>query len=139
MYLTCRQGEKGKEIKYTSLEMSEYLQPLNNELSIEQKHEMLSIRNRMIDIPYNFSGKNKENKCECNETEDMLHIYNCEMLNTNEPNLPYETIFKGNIKQQIEVYKIFKQNLNQRQFLMNENESPCDPDEIHCISVMDNK
>jgi hypothetical protein len=56
-YLNGKQGEKGKEMKYSSLEMSEYLQPINNELSTEQKREMFSIRNRMLDIPYNFPGK----------------------------------------------------------------------------------
>ena len=119
--------------------MSEYLQPINNELSIEQKREMFSIRNRMLDIPYNFPGKNKHNECECGETEDMSHIYNCEMLNKNETNLSYETIYTGNMKQQIEVYKIFKQNLDQREFIKSEIEFPCDPVEIRCISVMDNK
>ena len=139
VYLNGKQGEKGKEIKYTSLEMSEYLQPINNELSIEQKREMFSIRNRMLDIPYNFPGKNKHSECECGETEDMSHIYNCEMLNKNETNLSYETIYTGNMKQQIEVYKIFKQNSDQREFIQSEIDSPCDPDEIRCISVMDNK
>ena len=61
VYLNGKQGEKGKEIKYTSLEMSEYLQPINNELSIEQKREMFSVKNRMIDIPYNFPRKNMHN------------------------------------------------------------------------------
>ena len=56
-YLVGKQGEKGKEIKYMSLEMSEYLQPINQNLTIEEKCEMFSIRNRMIKIPYNFPGK----------------------------------------------------------------------------------
>ena len=79
------------------------------------------------------------NICVCGETEDMSHIYNCEMLNTNEPNLSYETIYTGNMKQQIEVFKVFKQNLDQRELIKNQTESPCDPDKIRCISVMDNK
>ena len=139
IYLNGKQGEKGKEMKYNSLEMSEYLQPTNDELSIEQKREMFSVKNRMIDIPYNFPRKNMHNKCVCGETEDMSHIYNCELLNKNEPNLSYETIFTGNLKQQIEVYKIFKHNLDQRELIKSEIESPCDPDEIRCKSVMDNK
>ena len=126
-------------MKYDSLEMSEYLQPINDELSIEQKREMFSVKNRMIDIPYNFPRKNMHNICVCGETEDMSHIYNCEMLNIDEPNLSYETIYTGNMKQQIEVYKIFKQNLDKREFIKSEIETPCDPDEIRCKSVMDNK
>ena len=43
------------------------------------------------------------------------------------------------MKQQIEVYKLFKQNLEQREILRSKSNFPCDPDEIHRISVMDNK
>ena len=95
--------------------MSEYLQPSNLALKIEQKREMFSIRNRMIDIPQN----------------------NCEMLKKSETNLPYEKIFNGNMKQQIEVYNIFKENLDQRETIRSKINFPCDPDEIRCISVMD--
>jgi hypothetical protein len=49
--------KKERKQKKTSLEMSDYLPPINRELSIEQKREMFSIRNRMLDIPYNFPGK----------------------------------------------------------------------------------
>ena len=72
VFIKIAKGEKGKEIKYISLEMSEYLQPINQKLSIEEKCEMFSIRNRMINIPYNFPGKNKENKCLCEKNEDMV-------------------------------------------------------------------
>ena len=37
--------------------MAEYLQPLNNKLSIEQKRETYAARNRMVNIPYNFPKK----------------------------------------------------------------------------------
>ena len=84
VYLLGKQREKGKEISYSTLEMSEYLQPSNLALTIEQKREMFSIRNRMIDIPQNFPGKNMHNKCVCGETEEMIHIYNCEMLKKSE-------------------------------------------------------
>ena len=53
-YLIEKQGKKGKEIKYACLEMEEYLQPINNNLSIDQKRDLFAVKNRMIDIPYNF-------------------------------------------------------------------------------------
>ena len=37
VYLLGKQGQKGKEISYSILEMSEYLQPSNLALTIEQK------------------------------------------------------------------------------------------------------
>ena len=57
----------------------------------------------------------------------MKHIYECEILNENEkPNIPYEKIFNGNIKQQIEVYRKFKQNMEKRKNNIMEIEPTCD-------------
>ena len=139
VYLISKQGKKGKEISYSSLEMSEYLQPINEELTIEQKREMFAVRNSMIDIPNNFSRRDEQNRCICGETEEMIHIFNCEMLKQGETELTYQKIFTGNMSQQIQVYKIFKQNLEKREILRRKTNSTCDPDEIHCFSVMDNK
>ena len=42
-----------------------------------------------------------ENKCICGKQEDIMHIYQCEVLNTGEqPELEYEKIFEGNIFEQ---------------------------------------
>ena len=139
VYLIRKQGIKGKEICYSSLEMSEYLQPINQELTIEPKREFFAVRNCMIDIPNNFSRRDEKYSCICGETEEMIHIYNCEMLKKGETELSYQKIFTGNLTQQIQVYKTFKQNLEKREILKRNNNFPCDPDEIHCFSVMDNK
>ena len=77
-YLLAKQGSKGKEIKFTTLEMSEYLLPYSI-LNIEDKRKMFALRNRMTQIPYNY-GK-KEEKCVCGTVETMQHIYSCESLN----------------------------------------------------------
>jgi hypothetical protein len=37
------------------------------------------------------------------------------MLKRSETNLPYEKIFNGNMKKQIKVYNILKENLDQRE------------------------
>ena len=91
----------------------------------------------MINIPSNFSS-NWEAKCECGEIESMKHIYECKILNMNkEITIPYENIYNGNIKQQIEVYKRFKENLINREKLKNEIISnPCDS-LVRCITVRD--
>ena len=52
-YLQSKRGSKGKEIKYTILEMSDYLLPFNSKLNIEEKQHLFSIRNRMTKIPMN--------------------------------------------------------------------------------------
>ena len=124
-YLMEKRGKKGREIEYSCLEMSEYLLPFNNNLTIEEKCEIFAIRNRMVNIPFNYSS-NCEYKCECGEREDMNHIYQCELYNEKDsPIMPYEQIFNGNMKQQIYVYKKFKQNLERREQLKTTS-NPCD-------------
>ena len=124
-YLVEKQGIKGSETKYTYLEMAEYLLPFNNQLTIENKCEMFEIKNRMTNIPSNFSSKS-ENKCRCGTREVMSHIYECDLYNMEEqPTIPYEKIFNGNLNQQITVYKKFKQNMIKREE-MNETSDPCD-------------
>ena len=73
-YFLENQGKKGRENKYSYLEMAEYLLPFNNKLTIEQKREMFAVKYSMVDIPANFTSKN-ETKCVCGETEEMIHMY----------------------------------------------------------------
>ena len=49
-YLTNKQGTKGKDIIYSTIEMSEYLLPINRKLTLEQKRRQFAIRNTMIYI-----------------------------------------------------------------------------------------
>ena len=55
--------KKRYKIDYSYLEMESYLLPFNNFLTIDEKCELFSVKNRMINIPYNFSSKS-EHKCE---------------------------------------------------------------------------
>ena len=54
-----KRGSKGKEISYKRLEMSEYLMPHNEKLSIEEKQRLFSVRNRLVEKGNNFR-KNEE-------------------------------------------------------------------------------
>ena len=57
-YLLNKRCSKGKEIEYESLEMGVYLKPFNQNLTIEEKRKVFSVRNRMIKIGNNV-GKVK--------------------------------------------------------------------------------
>ena len=59
-YLLNKRSSKGKEIQYARLEMADYLMPYNKKLSIEEKRQLFSIRNRMLEIGNNFG---KGEKC----------------------------------------------------------------------------
>ena len=85
---------------------------------------MFAVRNRIVNISYNCPNKGIKTSCISGENEDMIHIYNCGILNTNKQSeLPYEKIFNGNVKQQTQVY----QNLEKREKIISESKPPCDP------------
>ena len=110
-----KQGSKGQDIKYTALEMADYLQPFNSNLNIEEKRRLFALRNKMTQISCNY-GK-KEEKCVCESKEILPHIYSCIFLNKIEPKIPYEHIYNGNLKMKIEIF---------RRNLIKEDKIPCD-------------
>jgi hypothetical protein len=78
----------------------------------------------------------------CGITEDMKHIYICEILNEGDKQSEqYENIFNGNITQQIKVFRKFELNMKKREVIKNnkfdkmETKPPCDPlfDPLFCI------
>ena len=113
-YLTEKQGKKGKDIVYKDIQMSEYLSPSNKRLTIEQKRRLFEVRNQMVDIPSNFPTKYTYNKCDCGENENMEHLYQCETLGK-KPKLSYEKIYNGSIQEQISVFEIFIEKMNERE------------------------
>ena len=117
-YLESKRGSKGREIIYPNLEMAHYLLPNDNGLTVENKKMLFSIRNRMLQIPYNFPGQyiQNNNKCKtgCGKLETMNHLYICEKLNMEERKYPYESIFSDNLHKQGEVFKIMEKNIQIR-------------------------
>ena len=82
---------------------------------------MFSVRNRMVNIPANFSSQS-EKTCKCGIKEDLPHIYECLLLGDNKlPTIPYEKIYNGNLKEQQLVYKKVSENLKTRE----EQSLPC--------------
>ena len=69
----------------------------------------------------------------CGETENITHIYQCEILSKKkEEKISYVKIFNGNINEQIQVYQLVRQNLEERDIIQNKMNLPCDPDVIRC-------
>ena len=56
-YLQKKRVRKGQEIEKSKIKMAEYLMPNYENLSIIEKRSIFEIRNGMVSIPYNFSGK----------------------------------------------------------------------------------
>ena len=110
IYLNKKRGTKGKEIEYSEIKMAEYLLPNNTEMSIDNKRNLFSIRNRIIELSTNFPLKYKEHLCVCGAREEMKHIYTCKILNSEKEKIQYEQIFSNNLKEQTEVLKRFIEN-----------------------------
>ena len=127
-YLTGKQGSKGKDITYSSIQMAEYLLPTNEKLTIDEKRRLFAVKNKMTNIPNNFQKTKSENVCFCRKREDMKHIYECGIYNEEEVMLNYEEIYNGDINDQIEIFRKFEENYRKRELLKNiETELPCDP------------
>ena len=105
-YHTGKQGKKGKGIQYSDMKISEYLLHSNKELNISKKRKLFAIRNGMVDIPSNFpqtKTNNIQEKCLCGQTENMVHIYVCEILSEKENQEQLENIFVG--QQLLKIWK----------------------------------
>ena len=110
--------------------MSEYLQPYNRYLTVEQKQEMFAVRNRMVNIPCNFGSKTK---CECGKNEDMSHIYECKILCGNkEQRVKFSKIFNGSLQEQVEVFKKFSENMKTRENILKQRLPMDQSDPLSC-------
>ena len=86
----------------------------------------------MIDIPNNFG---KSEVCCCGEQENMLHIYSCKLLNKNKIIHSYEKVFGRKLYEQIEIYRRFEDNLNERNLLKKKTENTKLNDNLPCDQI----
>ena len=122
-YLLGKQGTKGSEIKYSNIEMADYLMPNEEDLTIENKRKIFEIRNHMVDIPANFSSSKIFMKCPCGMKENMKHVYQCRILNDEEEVIPFENIYTDNVRDQVIVYNRFKNSLEKRSEIENQKQA----------------
>ena len=80
------------------------------------------------------------------DRKKICHTYSCTQLNKEEMILPYDKIFNGNMSEQIEIFRRFKNNLERRNQMILESETqseqtgisdnpPCDQttDPLNCV------
>ena len=118
LYLLKLRKKKGSEIIYNELKMANYLLPNRSLLSMKEKQELFSYRNKTNNIPANFQSNDVKTLCGtgCGYIENMEHIYICENLNTEiEERKPYSEIYNGDLKTQTEIFKIMKTNIEKRE------------------------
>ena len=94
--------------------MSEYLLP-NEQLSIDDQRNIFAMRNKMSDIPSNFTSEEKNTfKCCCGTKEEMEHIYYCKYLNKEKTEVNYDEIFGENLNNLKWISRRFEHNLSER-------------------------
>ena len=102
--------------------MAKYLSPTEEKITIEDQRNIFAIRNRMILIQSNFKNNRKAETCACGISENMEHIYNCKILETEKTRIriPFEEIFENDVKKQLEISKQFFKKLEEREKLRSE-------------------
>ena len=102
-----KRGQKGRQINYERLEMSDYLLP-ECQISVEDKKELFLIRSEMNELPCNFGNPTL---CElgCSQVLNSEHINSCPKLNKKEA-LQYENILNGTMNQKVLVLKKIQEN-----------------------------
>ena len=105
-------------VEHSKLQMRNYFKPNGINQSKEEIQLIFKLRSRMTDIKMNFKGIYDQLKCNAweKEEESQEHIIKCEeLLKRNEEVVlvpVYGKIFNGNVKEQVQIARIFQQNMN---------------------------
>ena len=115
------ENSKGKLIKYDEFKMQEYLTNTEENMSIEEQKWIFKCRVEDMNIKANQRGKYEDISCpSCmkNVDETQSHILLCEYLlgkNENISYIPeYRELYDGELKEQIYVSRILKENYGRR-------------------------
>ena len=113
---------KGKNIKYSDFKLADYLDPDNEDLSMEEKKWMFRCRVEDIEIKGNHRWKYPNIfcfSCKKNIAETQKHLLTCEYLLGKNEKLTYipdyDKLYNGNLEEQIYLIRILKENFKLRQ------------------------
>ena len=109
---------KVKQLKHPRLITQSYLLPNDQKISKEEILLIFKIRSRVLNVKMNLPGMYDSFECEICEKNDetQKHIYECTEIWKNkeifDDKIPeYEDVMTGNVKEQLKVAKIMKENL----------------------------
>ena len=124
-YLLEKRGSKGGEIIYSKIEMSNYLLPSEFKLSNDDKKQIFSIKNKMINLHSHFPSKNLQKMCiaGCQTDESDIHLYKCDQINQTQPNIEFENIYNGELSTQVKIFENMKINIERRELLLKTSEN----------------
>ena len=115
------ENAKGKKIIYEEFSIAEYLNPSDENLSIEDKKWLFKCRVEDIEVKGNHRWKYQDITClSCQEgvIETQTHLLYCEKLlgqNENVTFIPdYKDLYSGDLKDQFYVSRLLKDNFEKR-------------------------
>ena len=119
------------DIEYSKLEIQSYLK-YDSKLSNEDKYLLFKFRTRMVSVKMNYKNSYTEYKCQlgCNETENLKHILECEILLhrskklANNAKIGYEDIF-SEIAKQADAILLLAHAWSLREKLIDSNQLNC--------------
>ena len=110
---------KVKHLKHPRLVTQSYLLPNDQKISKEEIQLIFNIRSRVLNVKMNLQGLHESYECEICEKDDetQKHIYECTEIWKSKENLTndkipdYEDVMTGNLKDQLKVARIMKDNI----------------------------
>ena len=124
-FLKSKIKSKGKEIKYTDLNLQYYLRSNVKNITNDEKKNIFKLRSRMIKIKTNMGGNTEDFNCDACEYEGVVseetqkHILLCPVLTKDnmrtEETPEYESIFTHNTVKMAEVSQRIYENLKTRE------------------------
>ena len=111
---------KVENLSHKELKMRKYLMPNETNATKEDKILIFKLRCRVTDTKMNKKGLYDDYECDIceNENESQKHILECkdlvDMNDENMKNFKYEKLFDGKVCEQLNIAKIFKQNMKNR-------------------------
>ena len=104
-----KQKQKGKEIKYSKLELQSYMIPREN-INLKSQRDIFALRTKVNHIEANFYSSDKIKKCEkCYFEMNNSHLFKC--IRKNENNINYNHILNGTVHEQRIAINYINENL----------------------------
>ena len=104
-----KRGNKGRDIKYSCLEMADYLLP-QARISIKDQREIFSLRCRTNPLGANI-GKIEYCKTKCGEILNNSHIFQCVVLNDKNQNSDMDKVLNGCTIEKKRSLMVWKENM----------------------------
>ena len=121
---------KGRQLKYTKLQMQNYLKPGHGLSSIDSQNIfMMKMRNMFLkcNFPSMFNNMKCESDKRCQNEDSQFHLYNCKFLDKSngliKKQSKYEDIYTNDVSKQASVMRILVRRFNIRSQILSSSQN----------------